>query len=147
MITQLLGQHLLGCGRSHAAEILFLRGDIKDNRVASLGVFSHLHHLSQCDLVVFALNLLHDDLAGEDSVTLFLQIESDVEITEVFLVERVFPDAQIQGAAVALIALEQCFPQSGFNHLRRKLLLLTDVINQVGEAGKKNECHGGDEEE
>tara|TARA_B100000925_G_C21841667_1_gene401794 strand:+ start:346 stop:639 length:294 start_codon:yes stop_codon:yes gene_type:complete len=97
--------------------------------------------------MVFAFNLLHDDLAGEDPVALLVQIQGNVEITEVLLVERIFPDAQIEGASVALISLEKGFSKRRLNNLRRKLLLLTDVIDQVAEAGKKNECHGVEEEE
>ena len=91
--------------------------------------------------MILTLDLVDDDFAGEDPVALFFEVQSDVEIAEVVLVEGIVVDAQIQGFSIALIALEQSFPQRGFDNLRRQFLLLTDVINEVAETGKKDECH------
>jgi hypothetical protein len=91
---------------------------IKNHGVADLSIFGHLPHLIDGDLVVIALHLLHDDLAGQHAVTLLLQIKSHIEIGEIVLLERVLTDAQIEGAAVALIALQQGFAQGRLHHLR-----------------------------
>ena len=61
LVAQLLGQHLLGGGGGHATEVIFLWGDIEHHRVADLGVFGHLLHFSQSDLVVFAFDFFNDD--------------------------------------------------------------------------------------
>ena len=95
--------------------------------------------------MVLAFHLFNNDLAGQHPVTLFFQVEGNIEVAEILLIKRVFADSQVERAAVTLISLEQGFPQSGFHHLRREFFLLTDVIDQVGEARKKNECHGGRE--
>ena len=141
MIAQLLSQHLLGGGGGHAAEVVFLRSDIQHHGVTHLGIVGHLHHLGQGDLVVFAFHLVDDDLAGQHPVALFFEVEAHIEIAEVLLFEGVFTDAQIKRASVALVALEQGFPQSGLHHLWRQLLLVADVVDQVAESGEKNESH------
>ena len=91
--------------------------------------------------MVFALHLINNDLAGENPVALLLQVEANVEVAEVLLIKGVFADAEIQGAPVALVALQQGLPQGRFHHLRRQLLLFTDVVDQVAETGKQDESH------
>ena len=54
--------------------------------------------------MVFTLNVINDDLAGENPITLFIEIESDIEIAEIFFVKRIFTDPQIKRAPVALVA-------------------------------------------
>ena len=91
--------------------------------------------------MVFALHLVHDDLAGQHPVALLFEVKSHIEVAEVLLFEGVLTDAQIQRASVALIALEQSFTQGGLHHLGRQLLLVADVVDQVAESGEKNESH------
>ncbi len=45
LITQLLGEHLLGGGGGHAAELLFLRCHIEHHGVSDLGIIRDLAHL------------------------------------------------------------------------------------------------------
>ena len=106
LVTQLLSQHLLGGGGGHAAEFFFLRGDIKHHRVADLGVIGNLLHFGKGDLVVFALNFLNNYLRGQNSVALLLQVQAHIEVGEVVLFEGVFADPEVEGAAVALVALK-----------------------------------------
>ena len=134
-------QHLLGGGSRHPAKVLLLRRDVQNNGVSRLGVFRHLHHLRQSDLVVFAFHLVNNDLAGEHAIALFFEVQADVEVAEVVLFKRVFADPDIEGSAITLISLEKSFSQGCFHHLRWQLLFFADVVNQVGEARKKNECH------
>ena len=141
LITQLLSQHLFGGGRRHPSEVFLFRRHIQNNGVPRLGVFGHLHHFGQSDLVVFALHLLHDDFAGEHAIALFLEVEAHVEVAEVILLKRVFADSDVERSAVALISLQQGFPQGSFHHLGRQFLLFADVVDQVGEAREKDECH------
>ncbi len=90
LVSQLLGENLLGRGSCHSPEIFFFRGDIQNHSVTSLGVIGDLHHFCQGDLVVLAFDLVNNDLAGEHAVTLLIQVEGDIEVAEVFLIERVF---------------------------------------------------------
>jgi hypothetical protein len=143
LVAQLLGQHLLGGGGGHAAEVILLGGDIQHHGVAHLGVVGDLLHFGQGDLVVVALHLLHDDLGGQHPVALLVEVELHVEVGEVVLLERVFADAQIEGAAVALVALEQGFAQGGLHHRGGKFLLFADVLDQVVETGEQDQSHGG----
>ena len=141
LIAQLLRQHLLGSGRRHPAEVLLFGCYVQNNGVSRLGVFRHLHHLRQGDLMVFAFHLVNNDLAGEHAITLFFEVQAYVEVAEVVLLKRVFADPDVEGSAVALVSLEQGFPQGCFHHLRRQLLFFADVVDQVGKARKKDECH------
>jgi len=93
--------------------------------------------------VVFALHLLHDDLAGQYAIALLLQIEGHVEVAEVLLVEGVFADAEVEGAAIALVTLQQGLTQGGLHHLGSQLLLVADVVDQVVQAGQQDKRHGG----
>ena len=92
--------------------------------------------------MVFALHLFHDDLGGQHPVALFIHVQGDVEIREVVLLEGVFADAEVQRAAVALVALEQGLAQGRLHHLGGQLLLFADVLDQVRQTGEKNQCHG-----
>ena len=80
-------------------------------------------------------------LLAKNPVSLLLEVESDIEVAEVLLVEGVFADPQIHRASVALVSLQQGFPQGCFHHLRGQLLLFADVIDQVAEAWKQDESH------
>ena len=91
--------------------------------------------------MVFALHLINNDLAGQNPVALLLQVEANVKVAEILLIKGVFADAEIQGAPVTLVALQQGLPQGRFHHLRRQLLLFTDVVDQVAETGKQDESH------
>ena len=142
MVAQLLGQHLLGGGSGHATEVVFLWGDIEDHRVADLGVFGHLLNFGQGDLMVFAFDLFNNDFRSQDPVALLLEIKAHVEVGEVVLLKGVFADAQVQGAPIALVALEQGFAQGGLHHGRRQFLFFADVLDQVVQTGEKNQSHG-----
>ena len=141
LVAQFLGQHLLGGGGGHAAEVVFFRGDIEHNRVAHLGILCHLLHFDQGDLVVFAFDLFDNDLAGKHAIALFIEVEGHIEVAEVILFKGIFADAQIEGAPVAFVALKQGLPQGRLHHLGRQLLLFADVLDQIGQAGEKNQCH------
>ena len=91
--------------------------------------------------MVFALHLINNDLAGENSVALLLKVKANVEVAEVLLIKGVFADADVQGAPVALIALQQGLSQGRLHHLGRQLLLFADVVDQVAETGKQDESH------
>ena len=91
--------------------------------------------------MVLALNIFNNDLAGQHPISLFIEIEPDIKIAEVFLIEGIFTDAQIEGSAISLISLEKSLTQCGLHHLRRQLLLFADVVDQVAETGKKDESH------
>ena len=92
--------------------------------------------------MVFALDFLHDDLGGQHPIALLIEIQGDIEVGEVVLLEGVFADPQVEGAAITLVTLQQGFTQSRFHHRRGQLFLFADVLDQVGETGEQDQCHG-----
>ena len=80
LIPQLLGQHLLGGGSCHAAEIILFGSDIQYNSVTNLSVFGYLTHLLDGNLMIFAFYFFDNDLGGQHTVALFFEIKANVKI-------------------------------------------------------------------
>ncbi len=93
--------------------------------------------------MVVAFHFLNDDLAGQHPVALLFQIKGHVEVGEIVFFEWILADAQIEGAAIALVALEQGLAQGGLHHLGGELLFFADVLDQVVQTGEQNQGHGG----
>ena len=74
-----------------------------------MGVIGHLLHFGKGDLMVLTFDILHDDFGGQNTKALLIKVESHVEVAEIFFVERIFTDADVERASIALVTLEQGF--------------------------------------